>query len=180
VGAPGQSCILDRSQRVLYIGLMNLSSIGRMVAERRRAKGLTLRDVAGAARVGRSTLAALESGKLTELGLAKVERICAAVDVTLEARPLELAAPLMRHRHLTDEAGLKLTKAAMEDVILRGGVAEWRDLTRVIRADGTGRLARRAQDVASALGKHDQKARAFAVLLPVVLRPARYSKREHV
>jgi hypothetical protein len=46
-------------------------------------------------------LAALESGKLEELGFAKVERICTAVGVVLEARPTALDAPLMEHRHLT-------------------------------------------------------------------------------
>ena len=77
---------------------MDLNTIGHIVAERRRAKGLTLRELAVAAGIGRSTLAALEAGKLPELGFAKVARLCAAVDLALEARPLELEAPLMRHR----------------------------------------------------------------------------------
>ena len=80
---------------------MNLQTIGHLIAERRRAKGLTLTQLATEAAVGRSTLAALEAGKLPELGLERVARLCAAVDFVLEARPLELDQPLMAHRHLS-------------------------------------------------------------------------------
>ena len=50
---------------------MDLLSIGRLIAERRRVKGLTLVELAAQAQVGRSTLAALEAGKLAELGLTR-------------------------------------------------------------------------------------------------------------
>lgn len=156
-----QSCILDS---------MHLHTLGQLIAARRRDKRLTLRELAAAAGVGRSTLAALERGKTAELGYAKIARLCAAVDLALEARPLALPAPLMPHRHLTEAAGRELTKAAIEDVILRGGFSAWRALVRAMRADPTRRIARRAREVAAALGKHDARARAFATLLPVVLR----------
>lgn len=149
---------------------MNLYAIGRQIAERRRAKGLTLHQLAAEAGVGRSTLAALEAGKIAELGFAKVARLCAAVDLTLEARVPPLDAPLMPHRHLTEAAGRELTKAAIEDVIMRGEVSSWRGLVRAIRADKTGRIARRAGQVAAVLAKHDEKARAFATLLPQLVR----------
>ncbi|MBI2316731.1 MAG: helix-turn-helix domain-containing protein [Betaproteobacteria bacterium] len=149
---------------------MNLHSVGRLIAQRRREKGLTLKELAAAAGVGRSTLAALERGKSDELGFAKVARLCAAVDLVLEARPLALEAPLMAHRHLTEAAGRELTKAAIEDVILRGGSPAWRGLVRAIRADKTGRIARRVRKVAAAQGSHDVRARAFTTLLPDVLR----------
>jgi transcriptional regulator with XRE-family HTH domain len=148
---------------------MDLRTIGQLIAERRRARGLTLRQLAAAAGVGRSTLAALEAGKLPELGLSRVARICGAVDLTLEARALELDAPLMLHRHLTEAAGRRLTKAAIEDVIVRGELPAWRRLVDAIRADRAGRLARRVREVADAVGKHDSKARAFATLLPEAL-----------
>lgn len=149
---------------------MNLHSIGKLIAERRRARGLTLHALAAMAGVGRSTLAALETGKLIELGFAKVTRICAAVDLTLEARPLALETPLMPHRHLTEFAGRELSKAAIEDIITRGGFPTWRELVRAIRMDKTGRIARRVHDVATAAGKSDPKARALAVLIPDILR----------
>jgi transcriptional regulator with XRE-family HTH domain len=154
---------------------MNLRTVGLLIGERRRSQKRTLAEVAAAARVGRSTLAALESGKLDELGFAKVERICTAVGIVLEARPTALDAPLMEHRHLTDQAGRELTKAAIEDVIVRGGLEAWRGLARAVRKDRTGRIGQRAREVAAAVGRHDSKARAFAALLPALT--ARKGKR---
>ncbi|MBI3374619.1 MAG: helix-turn-helix transcriptional regulator [Betaproteobacteria bacterium] len=149
---------------------MNLQALGELIARRRRDKRPTLRQLAEAAGIGRSTLAALERGRTAELGFAKIARLCAAVDLVLEARPLALAAPLMPHRHLTETAGRELTKAAIEDIILRGGFSTWRGLARAIRTDRTGRIARRTREVAAALGKHDARARALATLLPKLLR----------
>jgi transcriptional regulator with XRE-family HTH domain len=147
---------------------MHLRSIGDLIARQRRTKGLTLRELAERAGVGRSTLAALEGGKLAELGLGRVARLCAAVDLVLEARPLELDAPLMEHRHLTEAAGRALTRAAIDDVITRGDIGAWRGLARAVRADRTGRVARRVREVAHALAPHDAKAAAFLALLPAL------------
>src|SRR5690242_13392520 len=97
--------MLDLLPFVLYTGPMKLSSVGYLIARERRAKGLTLAALASSAGVGRSTLAALEAGKLPELGFEKVARLCAAVGLVLEARPLELDVPLMAHRHLTEASG---------------------------------------------------------------------------
>jgi transcriptional regulator with XRE-family HTH domain len=152
---------------------MNIGSIGRVIAAHRRARGLTLRELATAARVGRSTLAAVESGTLQEIGVAKIDRICTALGLTLEIREPVLEAPLMEHRHLTERAGRALTRAAIADVITRGEIDAWRGLVKAIRADTTGRIARRAREVARALSAHDTRARAFAALLPVVERDAR-------
>jgi transcriptional regulator with XRE-family HTH domain len=157
---------------------VTLAAIGRLLAQRRRARGLSLREVATAARVGRSTLAALEAGTIAELGYAKVDRLCDALGLVLEARPPALEAPLMAHRHLTEKAGRELTKAAIEDVISRGNVSEWRALVRAVRSDKTGRLARRAREVAAALADEDAKARAFKVLLPRLLGTGRRERRE--
>jgi len=155
---------------------MDLRSIGQLIAERRRAQGLTLQALAARARVGRSTLAALEAGKLPELGLSRVARICAALDLVLEARPLLLDAPLLPHRHLTEVAGRELTKAAIDDIITRGDIAAWRGLVRAVRADKTGLVARRVRDVAGALAKQDPKAQAFAALLPKLVRKPRRAR----
>lgn len=147
---------------------MDLRRIGSLVGQCRRSQKRTLAEVASAALVGRSTLAALESGKLKELGFMKVERICAALGLTLEARSPVLDAPLMEHRHLTERAGRELTKAAIEDVIIRGNIQAWRGLSRAVRADRTGRIGQRAREVAAALSRHDSKASAFAALLPAL------------
>ncbi len=116
---------------------MNLQTIGHLIAEQRRAKGLTLTQLAAQAAVGRSTLAALEAGKLPELGLERVARLCAAVDLVLEARPVELNQPLMAHRHLSEVAGRELTKAAIDDIITRGTISTWRKLIQAMNADKT-------------------------------------------
>lgn len=149
---------------------MNLQTTGRLIAERRRAKGLTLQQLAAQAGVGRSTLAALEAGKLGELGFTKVARICAALDLILEARPPALETPLMTHRHLTESAGRDLTKAAIEDILTRGDISAWRGLASAARADTTGHLVRRVREVAAAVSKSDPKARAFATLMPQILK----------
>ncbi len=148
---------------------MSLISLGRMIAVRRRALGLTTAALAAAAGVGRSTLAALEAGKLPELGFTKVARICAAAGIVLEVRPPLLDAPLMAHRHLTEAAGRDLTKAAVEDVIVRGDIGAWRGLVQALRTDENGRLADRVRQVVGALGRDDPKAAAFAALLPGIL-----------
>src|ERR1700678_99451 len=111
---------------------MNLQTIGHLIAEQRRTKGLTLTQLAARAAVGRSTLAALEAGKLPELGLERVARLCAAVDLVLEVRPLELNEPLMTHRHLSEEAGRELTKAAIDDIITRGTIDPWRKIIKTL------------------------------------------------
>ncbi|MGE0482439.1 MAG: helix-turn-helix domain-containing protein, partial [Phycisphaerae bacterium] len=98
---------------------MNLYTIGRQIGERRRKKRLTLPQLATAAGVSRSTLAALESGKLKELGFNRVVRLCAAVDLVVDVRAPRLKSPLMSHRHLTDLAGRELTGAAIDDVVTR-------------------------------------------------------------
>ena len=151
---------------------MNLHAIGRLIADRRRAKGLTLTQLASQAQLGRSTIAALEAGKLSELGLERVSRLCAAVDLVLEVRPVELKEPLMAHRHISELAGRELTKAAIDDIITRGTIATWRKLVDAVNSDASGRIARRVSDLARALGKHDPKARAFALLLRKLRRTA--------
>ena len=152
---------------------MTLQHIGRLIADRRRAKGLTLSALATRASVGRSTLAALESGKLTELGLTRVARICSVVDLTIDIRPHHLQTPIMLHRHLTEVASRELSHAAIDDIVTRGNVEAWRKLVSAMRADKSMQIADRVRRVTTASGKHDCKARAFAALLPKLLRAPR-------
>ncbi len=151
---------------------MDLRDIGRLIGERRRARKLTLPELAASAGVSRSTLAAVESGKAAELGFNKVARLCAAAGLVVDVRPPLLDAPLMAHRHLTDSAGRELTKAAIDDVISRGDVNAWRGLVRAMQADASGRLRARVQAVLRALGPHDARARALARILPRLKAPA--------
>jgi transcriptional regulator with XRE-family HTH domain len=154
---------------------MNLYGVGKLVAERRRARGLTLHALATEAQVGRSTLAALESGKLRELGYGKVARICATVGLVVEARPLALEKPLARHRHLTETAARDLTKAAIEDIVVRGDISSWRGLVQAMRQDASGRLTRRAREVLSGADRSDSRVHAFSTLLSGTLKSRRSS-----
>jgi transcriptional regulator with XRE-family HTH domain len=149
---------------------MNLQAVGKLVAQRRREKGLTLSGLAEMAQIGRSTLAAVESGKLPELGYEKVNRICSALDMVLEPRLLALDTPLIEHRHLTDTAGRDLTKAAIEDIIVRGDLRAWRGLIKAVQEDSTRKIEGRVKQVVSGSDKSDPKVQAFRKLLPGILK----------
>jgi hypothetical protein len=114
-------------------------------------------------------LAALESGKLPELGFGRVARICAAVGLVVDVRPPLLDEPIIPHRHLTEAAGRELTKAAIDDIIVGGDVTAWRKLFKAMRDDASGRTERRVREVSAAIAGQDVKAKAFAALLPRVM-----------
>jgi transcriptional regulator with XRE-family HTH domain len=64
--------------------MLTLPTLGESIAARRKAMGLTQTVLAGKARVGRSTLDALENARIGELGYAKVARILAALGLELK------------------------------------------------------------------------------------------------
>jgi transcriptional regulator with XRE-family HTH domain len=148
---------------------MDLFSLGRLINDQRSAQRLTLADLAEAAGVGRSTLAALESGKLAELGFNKVARICAAAGILLETRPpLRYFPP----RSLRDTTGRELTKAALEDMILSGDGGAWQELLRALKKDELGMLGSRLRQVVGTLEPNDPNVVAFTALLPALMRRA--------
>jgi len=61
-----------------------LSSIGEQIAARRRTLGLSQSALARQAKVGHSTLDALENGRLGELGLSKIIRLLSALGLELK------------------------------------------------------------------------------------------------
>ena len=63
---------------------MTLNLIGETAASRRKALGLSQSALAKQAKVGHSTLDALENGRLGELGVSKVIRILAALGLELK------------------------------------------------------------------------------------------------
>jgi transcriptional regulator with XRE-family HTH domain len=148
---------------------VDLLSLGYLISEQRRAQGLTLADLAEAAGVGRSTLAALEAGKLAELGFNKVARICAAAGILLQTTP-----PLRYYppRGLHDAKGRELTAEVIEDIILLGDGDAWHELLRALRKDDRGLLAARIRQAAGALDRNDPNVVAFTALLPGIMRRA--------
>jgi transcriptional regulator with XRE-family HTH domain len=61
-----------------------LTSIGEEIAARRKTQGLTQAELAKQAKVGHSTLDALENGRIGELGLTKIVRILTALGLELK------------------------------------------------------------------------------------------------
>ena len=66
--------------------MLPLSSIGRLIAAKRKALGLTQARLARQASIGRSTLDALENARMEELGYSKIARTLAALGMELELR----------------------------------------------------------------------------------------------
>ena len=65
---------------------MALYQLGERIAEKRKTLGLTQRDLAKKAKVGLSTLDALENGRLGELGFSKITNILTAIGLELTLR----------------------------------------------------------------------------------------------
>ena len=73
--------------------MLPLFSIGERIAQRRKALGLTQSALAIKARVGLSTLDALENARLGELGYAKVANILAALGLELKLEEASAKRP---------------------------------------------------------------------------------------
>jgi transcriptional regulator with XRE-family HTH domain len=63
--------------------MLDLATLGELIAQHRSVLRLTQAELARRARIGRSTLDALENGRTSELGFGKVGRILAALGLTL-------------------------------------------------------------------------------------------------
>ena len=63
--------------------MLSLIQLGEIIATKRRALGLTQATLAKQAKVGHSTLDALENGRIGELGYSKITRILAALSLEL-------------------------------------------------------------------------------------------------
>lgn len=65
----------------------SLLELGKAIRDSRKAKNLTLRDVANLAGVHFTTLSALERGAVSELGIRKVQRVAETLGLELVLRP---------------------------------------------------------------------------------------------
>lgn len=72
-----------------------LSSIGEQIAERRRTLGVSQAALAKQAKVGHSTLDALENGRLGELGLSKIIRLLSALGLELKIQEAAARRPTL-------------------------------------------------------------------------------------
>ena len=79
-----------------------LSTLGEQIATKRKTLGLTQTMLAKKARVGLSTLDALENGRLGELGYSKITNILTVLG--LELKLLEASAARPTLEELIEEA----------------------------------------------------------------------------
>lgn len=71
--------------------MLDLHSLGVKIAARRKKLRLSQAELARKASIGRSTLDALENGRMGELGFSKITRILSALDMELKLQ--ETASP---------------------------------------------------------------------------------------
>lgn len=75
--------------------MLHLSNIGKQIAIKRKAVGLTQPALAKKARVGLSTLDALENGRLGELGYSKIANILTALGLELRLQEASAHRPTL-------------------------------------------------------------------------------------
>jgi DNA-binding XRE family transcriptional regulator len=96
--------ILIIGQKALYIRFMlTLSSLGEQIAAKRKTLHLTQPALAKKARVGLSTLDALENERLGELGYSKITNILAALGLELKLQEARTRRPTLEE--LMEEEG---------------------------------------------------------------------------
>ncbi len=82
--------------------MLTLSSIGKQIAVRRKGLGFTQAALAKQAKVGLSTLDALENGRIGELGLSRIARILSALGLELNIQEVTRQRPTLEE--LMEEA----------------------------------------------------------------------------
>ena len=75
--------------------MLPLSFIGEQIATKRKTLGLTQPRLAKKARVGLSTLDALENGRLGELGYSKITNILTALGMELKLQEASTRRPTL-------------------------------------------------------------------------------------
>jgi transcriptional regulator with XRE-family HTH domain len=83
--------------------MLPLIDVAEQIAKRRRAIGLTQAELARMARVSRSTLDALENGRMGELGYAKVSNILTALGLEFTLQVAVSSRPTLDELMLENE-----------------------------------------------------------------------------
>jgi transcriptional regulator with XRE-family HTH domain len=97
--------------------MLSLSSIGEQIAVRRKTLSLTQAALAKHAKVGHSTLDALETGRLGELGLSKIIKLLAVLGMELKIQETSGRRPTMEELMKEDQDDQGLDRQH------RGGIA---------------------------------------------------------
>jgi transcriptional regulator with XRE-family HTH domain len=75
--------------------MLLLSEIGRQIATKRKALGLSQSALANKARLSRATIDALENGRLGELGYSKISNILSALGLELKLQEASARRPTL-------------------------------------------------------------------------------------
>ena len=75
--------------------MLLLVDIAEEIAKQRKAAGLSRAELAKRALVSRSTLEALENGRIGELGYAKVNKILTALGMELKLQQMNFSRPTL-------------------------------------------------------------------------------------
>jgi transcriptional regulator with XRE-family HTH domain len=88
--------------------MLPLYSIGEQIVTKRKALGLTQLALAKTARVGLSTLDALENGRLGELGYSKITNLLSALGLELKLQEARARRPTLDEllEEQSDDKGL--------------------------------------------------------------------------
>jgi predicted transcriptional regulator len=85
--------------------MLSLPTIGEQIAKQRRTLRLTRPALARKARVGLSTLEALENGRLGELGYSKITNILTALGLELKLEQARARRPTLEELMEEDRDG---------------------------------------------------------------------------
>ncbi len=75
--------------------MLPISAIGEQIAHKRKALGLSQAALAKKAHIGRSTLDALENGRMGELGYTKISNILSALGLEMRIQQANSSRPTL-------------------------------------------------------------------------------------
>ena len=75
--------------------MLPISAIAEQIAHKRKALGLSQASLAKKAHVGRSTLDALENGRMGELGYTKISNILSALGLEMRIQSASFSRPTL-------------------------------------------------------------------------------------
>ena len=81
--------------QIYFANMLLLVDIAEEIAKQRKAAGLSRAELAKRALVSRSTLEALENGRIGELGYAKVNKILTALGLELKLQQMNFSRPTL-------------------------------------------------------------------------------------
>jgi transcriptional regulator with XRE-family HTH domain len=75
--------------------MLDIPSLGAQIAQKRKQLGLSQAELARKASIGRSTLDALENGRIGELGYSKITKILSALGLELKLQETSSRRPTL-------------------------------------------------------------------------------------